>query len=155
MSLSDLEIKKLYSALMGYAYSLSKSQTLMHDLVHDTLIKQMDQNHSNLAFDNIKYWCMGVLRNRFNDIMKKKTEDQFNPEDLGGENYHDPASGVSAFSNLLYNDCMEQLKPEHRGVMLENVPSGKTTAEIAEDIGKPQNTILTWLTKQSFNLETV
>jgi len=58
-----------------------------------------------------------------------------------------PKGESNAFMRLLYNNCMERLKPEYREVMNENILGGKTTAEIAEDTGKPQNTILTWLTK--------
>jgi RNA polymerase sigma-70 factor, ECF subfamily len=147
MPLNDLETKKLYSSLMGYAYSICKNKTLSQDLVQDTFIKHLDQNHDNLAFDNIKFWCMRVLKNRFNDIMKKKGEIQFDPDIPEDQNYEDQSIGINAFSNLLYNRCMEQLKPEHQSIMLENVLAGKTTAEIAEDTGRPQNTILTWLTK--------
>ena len=121
--------------------------------MHDTFVKHLQQSHDNLAFENVKYWCMRFLKTGLTILRKKRGSiDPVMPED---ENYEDQSVGVNAFSNLLYNDCMEQLKPEHRGVMLENVLAGKTTAEIAEDIGKPQNTILTWLTKAKLQLGTV
>ena len=42
---------------------------------------------------------------------------------------------------------MEKLKQDHAEVMVMNIVKGMTTKVISEIVGKPQNTILTWLTK--------
>ena len=42
---------------------------------------------------------------------------------------------------------MEKIEPKHAEVMIMSVLKGMTTKVISEVLGKPQNTILTWLSK--------
>ena len=171
MPLDRQEIQKLYASLKGYAlWVCGNDNDLAEELIQHTIVKQLEQDHENLDFDNVKHWCKRVLKNRFIDMRRKHRESQFDAERPEDENFADesavrwrvglygkqvgksgfdimPKGESNAFMRLLYNNCMERLKPEYREVMNENILGGKTTAEIAEDTGKPQNTILTWLTK--------
>lgn len=171
MSLNRKQIQKLYAILIGYARWLcDHDEDLAQELVQHTVVKQLEQHHDNLDFDNVKHWCKRVLKNRFIDTLRKHRESQLDADRPEDESFADestvrwrvglygkqkgksgfdimPKGESNAFMRLLYSKCMEQLKPEHREIMTENILGGKTTAEIAEDTGKPQNTILTWLTK--------
>lgn len=171
MPLSREERKELYSVLMGYArYKTGNDHDLSQELVQHTVVKQLEQHHDNLDFVSIKYWCKRVLKNRFIDLTRKHREKQLDSEKPEDQDFADdsavrwrvglygkrkgksgfdimPDKGSNTFMNLLYNKCMDQLKPEHREVMIECILGGKKTAELSEDIGKSQNTILTWLTK--------
>jgi len=42
---------------------------------------------------------------------------------------------------------MKRLNSQHSEVMVMNILKGMTTKAISEILNKPQNTILTWLTK--------
>lgn len=154
MPLSDREKQKryakLYSNLKGYAKWCcgEKHRIYVDELVQHTIVKQMDQPHDDWEYDNVHRWCKRVLKNRFIDILRKHKEDPLDPENPEDVSLADESIGGSnAFMKLLYNKCMDQLKPEHREVMLECILGKQTAETLAKDTGRSKNTILTWLTK--------
>lgn len=147
MSLTRKDWDDLYPRLMGYAVSLCKSQTLAADLVSDTFIKAAENLDKGLEPVDLTAWCITVLKNRYLDTVKKKKESQLNPERPEDELLQDGSVGTDAFSRLLYNECMDQLKPIYREVIIKSIFGNMTAKIIAEAMNKPQNTILTWLSK--------
>ena len=81
------------------------------------------------------------------DLLKKKKEAQLDPTVPEDSNFKDESAGADIFSSILFSECMKQLNPQHAEVMILSIIKGKTTKIIAEILNKPQNTILTWLTK--------
>ena len=145
--LTSEDYKKLYPSLMAYATARCKNKSLAEDLVSQTMITAIEKLGEGLSVNDLTAWCVTVLRNKHLDLMRKKREQELdaeNPEDLMLQDSRGTGDG---FANLLLSECMTKLKPEHAELMVMNIVRGMTTKVISEIVGKPQNTILTWLTK--------
>ena len=70
--------ENLYPSLFGYAYSLTKNRSDAEDLVSETVLQCIQ---SNAEPDNIKAWCIRVLKNKFLSSKRKKTEELIEQDD--------------------------------------------------------------------------
>lgn len=147
MSFTLKEYKALYPQLLAYAISLCKDRNIAEDLVSETILKAVEAGENKAKIDNLSAWCVRVLRNKYIDKIRKKGEQQFDPEHPEDENISGSNLGADTFSNILFSECMQRIKPQIRNVLIMNVIEGITSKEIAllEDIS--QNTVLTWLAK--------
>lgn len=127
--------------------SRCKDSALADDLVSETLITAIEKLDEGLSVNDLTAWCITVLRNKHLDFVKKKKEQQLDSENPEDQTFEDSRGIGDGFTNLLFSECMKKLKQEHAEVMVMNIVKGMTTKIISEIIGKPQNTVLTWLTK--------
>ena len=147
MGLSAKDYKEIYPRLYAYAMSLCRNNSLAEDLVSQTIIAAVENLDAGIEVRDLTAWCVTVLRNRYLDFVKKKKEVQLNPVTPEDERAEDFSAGMDSFSNILFGECMEKIEPRHAEVMIMSVIKGMTTKVISEVLGKPQNTILTWLSK--------
>lgn len=158
-------MRVLWRPLYHFALSKCKDPDTAKDLTSQAILALVENVGSGLEIRDHEAWCVTVLKNKFKDHVKKKRESQFRdtmPEDENTD-WVSPAvkAGTSKVekvgpwgasfiqtdhSRILFSQCLEQLNPNHKDVMLMNLIKGLTTAAISEVLDKPQNTILTWLT---------
>ena len=151
MSISRQYYKEVYPRLKFYALSKCGDKTLADDLVSDTILRAIEKADENLTETELTYWCLRVLKNRFVDIKRKHTERQFDP--VVPEDETDALkTEQDGFANILYNQCMSKLDQTQKEVLILNLFEGLTTKLIAELLEKPQNTVLTWLSKAKSEL---
>ncbi len=161
------DFDELYPRLMATAMSKVKNRDIAQDLVGATLLAAVEHAKHGMTLDDLVPWCIVVLRNKYRDLQKKKfdriSDDAKSKSDPEYHKYipresqffeneeankrSDVALSEDPFSNLLFNDCMKQLNPDHAEVMMMNTIKSLTTKTIAEILGKPQGTVLSWLTK--------
>ena len=151
MPLSQEYYYKIYPKLKYYALSLSRDKTLAEDLVSDTILRALEKAEENLSEAELCNWCLRVLRNRLIDIKRKKTEQQFNPE-MPEDQGSALQTEQHGYTNILYSRCMSKLTDTQREVIILNLFEGQTARAISELLGKPQNTVLTWLSKAKSEL---
>lgn len=147
MSLTSKDFREIYPQLKAYAMSRCKNSALADDLVSETVITAIEKLDEGLSVNDLTAWCITVLRNKHLDFLKKKKEQQLDSENPEDQTLEDSRGIGDGFANLLFSECMKKLKQEHAEVMIMNIVRGMTTKIISEIIGKPQNTVLTWLTK--------
>ena len=147
MSLTTNDFREIYPQLKAYAMSRCKNSAIADDLVSETIITAIEKLSEGLSINDLTAWCVTVLRNKHLDFVKKKREQQLDAETPEDQTLEDSRGTGDGFTNLLFSECMEKLKQEHAEVMVMNIVKGMTTKVISEIVGKPQNTILTWLTK--------
>ena len=147
MGLSTEDYKSIYPRLFAYAVSRCRNEAVAEDLVSQTMITAVENLDAGLEVNDLTAWCVTVLRNKHLDYIKKKKESQLSPVMPEDQNTEDFAAGGEGFSNILFSECMKRLNSQHSEVMVMNILKGMTTKAISEILNKPQNTILTWLTK--------
>ena len=147
MGLSTEDYKSIYPRLFAYAMSRCRNEAVAEDLVSQTMITAVENLDAGLEVNDLTAWCVTVLRNKHLDFVKKKKESQLDPVMPEDQNAEDFSAGGDGFSNILFSECMNQLDERHAEVMVMNIIKGMTTRVISELLDKPQNTILTWLTK--------
>ena len=147
MGLSAKDYKSIYPRLFAYAMSRCRNEAVAEDLVSQTMITAVENLDAGLEVNDLTAWCVTVLRNKHLDYIKKKKESQLDPVMPEDQNTEDFNVGGDGFSNILFSECMKRLNSQHSEVMVMNILKGMTTKAISEILNKPQNTILTWLTK--------
>jgi RNA polymerase sigma-70 factor (ECF subfamily) len=147
MGLSTEDYKSIYPRLFAYAMSRCRNEAVAEDLVSQTMITAVENLDAGLEVNDLTAWCVTVLRNKHLDYIKKKKESQLDPVMPEDQNTEDFNAGGDGFSNILFSECMKRLNSQHSEVMVMNILKGMTTKAISEILNKPQNTILTWLTK--------
>ncbi len=147
MSAEERALSKLFPRLTAYAMSRCNDKALAKELVSQTLCSAAEQLSKGMEIRDIMAWCVTVLRNKHLDHIKKKKEDQLDSDNPEDHKLQSASIDQDPFSQLLYNECMKLLSENYREVLFQNLVEGETTASIAERISKPQNTVLTWLTK--------
>jgi RNA polymerase sigma-70 factor (ECF subfamily) len=147
MGLSTEDYKSIYPRLFAYAMSRCRNEAVAEDLVSQTMITAVENLDAGLEVNDLTAWCVTVLRNKHLDYIKKKKESQLDPVMPEDQNTEDSNAGGDGFSNILFSECMKRLNSQHSEVMVMNILKGMTTKAISEILNKPQNTILTWLTK--------
>lgn len=147
MGLSAKDYKSIYPRLFAYAMSRCRNEAVAEDLVSQTMITAVENLDAGLEVNDLTAWCVTVLRNKHLDYIKKKKESQLDPVMPEDQNTKDSNAGGDGFSNILFSECMKRLNSQHSEVMVMNILKGMTTKAISEILNKPQNTILTWLTK--------
>ena len=172
-ALIAIKIKEIYPRLMNYGVYLTKNRTEAEDLVQDTIKKVLEKKESWNDISNFTAWSITILRNRFLDKKKKKTETQLLPnQKLKGQNKKtnrknieqrndkdielDPGMADERLNQemiILFDECLKKLGEDRAELILMNAIQGMTTAAISKILKTSQNTILTWLTKAKFELK--
>ena len=133
--------KEIYPSLLGYALSLSKNKSDAEDLVSDTILQCVK---SETEPENIKYWCLTVLKNKFISSKRKKTEQLIEDDD---PYYNKLISAEDTTSLIQLQDCFEMLSQQMKQIVSMSVMRGIKAEEISQIIDKPIGTVLTWMSK--------
>jgi len=153
------KIKDLYPRLMNHAVYLTKDVTLAHDLVQDTVKKVLENKDTWNDIYNFVAWSQKIMKNRFIDMKRKKTEYQILPKnnsDDDGNEDNDPGlpdQSIDVNTKILFEECMKKLNKKSAEIVLMNLIANKTTAIISEILNINQNTVLNLLTKAKVQLK--
>ena len=147
MKLTRKDLINLYPKLFAFAVSLSRDKTIAEDLVNDTFVKIMEKLEDQLELKDLTAWSITVLRNQFLDRIRKKSELQLDLESNEEANLQDTSLGVDPFSQIIFSECWGKLTDNYQEVLRFSIFDGLTSKDIGQILDRPQNTVLTWLTK--------
>lgn len=139
-------IRVLYAehgkALLAYATRLTGDRLAAEDVVQETLIRAW--RHPEVVANpqgSLRGWLLTVARNivtdRFRARAARPTEVAESEATVPVQQDH--AQGVVESVVLL--DALDQLKPEHRDVLVEIYYRGRTASEAAGVLGIPEGTV--------------
>ena len=140
--------------------------TTIDDIVQNVLIILIRKiRKADEIIESYEAWSIGackkVIENTIDRAYKKKQDyllsDKFKKiKDTDG-NEVDPQNLIEegqfqdrsedGFGKTIKNMCLKKLNNDFRITIILNIFYGYTTKSISEELGKSQNTVLTWLTK--------
>ncbi|MEN0063897.1 MAG: RNA polymerase sigma factor [Myxococcota bacterium] len=130
-----------------YALALTHDRTQAEDLVHDAWIRV----HGRRQAVEPAY-LITTLRNLWIDLQRRRAVVPMVPLD------HEVAGRPLTEAALVAHDevghALGTLPEAEREVLFLNVVEGWTAREIAELVGRPRNTVLTWLARARHRLAT-
>ena len=160
------EISKLYPKLRAFAKYYSSWEKLgimdYEDIVQKSLLEMIKYiSKGDKIIENYEAFAVNAIKWTVKDALKKKKD--YNLEDLGS--FADTEKGeerssdeidyepqwqdrpLDGFGETLRDQCLDELKDEQRIVLIMNSFEGFTSEKISSVLEKPQNSVLTWLTK--------
>ena len=136
-------------ALRRYAATLLRDRQEVDDLVHDCLVRALDQLHSRRADADMRSWLFAILHNLFIDrVRQRRVRGTALPlDDLG-----DATPGVRAEQegHVQVKDivaAMERLPEQQRSVLLLVSVEDLSYAQVAQVLGIPIGTVMSRLAR--------
>lgn len=145
---ADRRMQELYEAHGGPLYRFILRLTLgerqaAEDLVQETLLRawrKRDELTADVA--TLRPWLFTVARRLAIDAIRAK---RARPPEVGVADMSDFTTGDDAIDRMLDTQvvrlAMQQLSPEHRGVLIEIYYRGRSVAEAATLLGIPEGTV--------------
>ncbi|TRO56020.1 sigma-70 family RNA polymerase sigma factor [Streptomyces sp. IB201691-2A2] len=139
-------IRTLYAehgwALLAYATRLTGDRAAGEDVVQETLIRAW--RHPEVVANphgSLRGWLITVARNIVTDRYRAKSArpTEVAESEASAPVHQDHADSV--VDSVVMMDKLDQLKPEHRAVLVEIYYRGRTAAEAAERLGIPEGTV--------------
>ena len=164
--ITEPEISKLYPKLRAFAKSYSSWNKLgimdYEDIVQKSLLEMIKYiSKGDKIIENYEAFAVNSIKWAVKDAFKKKKD--YKLEDLSsssdtkeGEERSSDETDYDAewqdrpqdgFEKTLRDQCLDELKDDQRIVLIMNSFVGFTTEKISSVLERPQNTVLTWLTK--------
>jgi RNA polymerase sigma-70 factor (ECF subfamily) len=143
---SDEElIRALYAehaaALLRYAMHLmSGDQQRAEDIVQETLLRAW-QHPEAIADRPARPWLFAVARNLAIDAYRARRARPHEVGEAALEMLPGSDDAERALESWAVADALRELRPEHRGVLLETYYRGKSVAEAAVALGIPTGTV--------------
>ncbi|WP_437107695.1 sigma-70 family RNA polymerase sigma factor [Streptomyces flaveolus] len=139
-------IRTLYAehgkALLAYATRLTGDRQAAEDVVQETLIRAW--RHPEVVANpqgSLRGWLMTVTRNIVTDRYRAKaarpTEVAETESTVAVQQDHAEA----VVNSVVLMDALDQLKSEHRDVLVEIYYRGRTASEAAGRLGIPEGTV--------------
>ena len=164
--ITEQEIAKLYPKLRAFAKSYSSWNQIGYldyeDIVQKSLLEMIKYiSKGDKIIESYEAFAVNSIKWTVKDAFKKKkdyklgdlgssTDNEEDEERSSDETNYDakwqdqPSDG---FEKTLHDECLDELKDDQRIVLIMNSFVGFTTDKISSVLERPQNTILTWLTK--------
>lgn len=145
---SEALIRMLYDehgpALWRYALRLTGDRSRAEDVVQETLLRAWQ--HPEVVDDSersARAWLFTVARNM---IIDERRSSRYRHEvatldTAGTVERAAPEETNTALDRLLIGDAMAQLSAEHRAVIHRSYYLGRSTSQIAEDLGIAEGTV--------------
>jgi RNA polymerase sigma factor (sigma-70 family) len=136
-------------ALRRYAYALLRDRQEVDDLVHDCLVRALDQLHTRREDGDMRAWMFSILHNLFiSQARRLKTRGRMESLD----NVHDSAASMRASQDdhMEGRDLMRALDclpVEQRTVLLLVSVEDLSYAAAARVIGVPVGTVMSRLSR--------
>ncbi|HJS84099.1 MAG TPA: sigma-70 family RNA polymerase sigma factor [Acetobacteraceae bacterium] len=136
-------------ALRRYAATLLRDRQEVDDLVHDCLVRALDQIHTRRAGADMRAWLFAIMHNLFVDRLRqrKRRGAPLPAEELGnaapstraGQEEHVHAADIIS--------AMQLLPEEQRSVLLLVSVEDLSYAEVAQVLGIPIGTVMSRLAR--------
>jgi len=136
-------------ALRRYASTLLRDRQEVDDLVHDCLLRALDQMHTRREDADMRAWLFAIMHNLFvSRLRKKKVRGHAVPI----EEVADAALGVRATQedHVQARDVMlilDRLPEEQRSVLLLVTVEDLSYAQVAQVLGIPIGTVMSRLAR--------
>ncbi len=140
-------IRHLYEqhgdALYRYARSRLDDQRDAEEVVQEALVRAWRHGATyDPAKGSERAWLFGITRNLVADRRRPRRLHLVPVEDTGA---YDTAANDGDLDRVveasLVADALDRLTPDHRAVVVAAYFGGRTTAQIAEELGVPQGTV--------------
>ncbi|MEU9954850.1 sigma-70 family RNA polymerase sigma factor [Streptomyces sp. NPDC050982] len=139
-------IRTLYAehgkALLAYATRLTGDRASAEDVVQETLIRAW--RHPEVIANpqgSLRGWLLTVARNIVTDRYRAKAA---RPNEVAETETVTPVHrdhSEEVVDSVVMMDALNQLKPEHRDVLVEIYYRGRTASEAAGRLGIPEGTV--------------
>ena len=145
---------KLYAAtrakLYGVVLRILRRSDLADEVIQETYVKiWMNAGQFNPALASPITWMVAIARNRAIDLVRKKTDVSIEEVPEAMEMAADTPDPLAAreFNEELKRllGCIGRLDSERRKLVLLAYYNGSSREQLAQQLGKPVNTIKTWL----------
>ncbi|MER5359063.1 sigma-70 family RNA polymerase sigma factor [Streptomyces sp. NPDC002785] len=131
--------------LFGFAFKALEDRQLAEDVVQETFIRAW---RSPRGFDpdqgSLRTWLFAIARNSVADAMRRRKV----REGPGLSSWDVVSESSSAFDGvdqlldrIQLGEALERLSPQHREAVVEVYFSGRTCAELGEELGIPASTM--------------
>jgi RNA polymerase sigma-70 factor (ECF subfamily) len=129
-------------ALLAYATRLTGDRAMAEDVVQETLVRVW--KHPDVLVNgrgSVRGWLLTVVRNIVIDRARARSSrpPEVTDDEIVAPVAPDHAGGV--VDSLTVLGALEQLSPEHRGVLAHLYFAGRTLDETAQVLGVPPGTV--------------
>ncbi|MBS0562062.1 MAG: sigma-70 family RNA polymerase sigma factor [Proteobacteria bacterium] len=143
------EIEACIPALRRYAAALLRDRQEVDDLVHDCLVRALDQLHTWRQDSNLRAWLFSILHNLFVSRLRKNKV-RGTPEPL--DNLPDGVAGMPPRQDLHMESrdlmrALDALPVEQRTVLLLVALEDLSYADAARVTGVPIGTVMSRLSR--------
>jgi RNA polymerase sigma factor (sigma-70 family) len=142
------ELWKLYRPLMSQALSRCEyNQSDAQDLVQAVMLKCLENEDKFKKGTNLFSWTVTVLKNHKIDLLRKKSPDIVDPDDLVKLSERSQVTeDTDPVLKLSIERCLGKLTDTRRSVLILNT-QGQTAKEISDLLGSSINTVLSHLAR--------
>lgn len=127
--------------LSGQAYVLTGSRETAQDLTHEAFLRAWRHWHRISDYEDPEAWTRRVLHNLCIDSWRKSRPNVHKVPDPV------PASVEIPTHHLQLAEAMRSLTGQQARALLLHDGLGMTIAETARDLGVPEGTVTSWLTR--------
>jgi RNA polymerase sigma-70 factor, ECF subfamily len=136
-------------ALRRYARSLLRDRQEVDDLVHDCLVRALDQLHTRRDDGDLRAWLFAIMHNLFISRARRNKAwsrtvslEEVNQDDLG---MRATQEGHVQARDLLR--ALDELSEEQRSVLLLVTVEDLSYAQVAQVLGIPIGTVMSRLSR--------
>ena len=72
------DIMKIYPRLKAYSISLTRDKTFAEEVLHDVIIKMLEKPDKFVSYNSLISVAIISIKNRYIDLIRKKSPNQFN-----------------------------------------------------------------------------
>jgi RNA polymerase sigma-70 factor, ECF subfamily len=136
-------------ALRRYARSLLRDRQEVDDLVHDCLVRALDQLHTRREDGDLRAWMFAIMHNLFvSRARRNKARSQ--TVSLEEVNQDDLATRATQEGHMQTHDllrALDSLSEEQRSVLLLVTVEDLSYAQVAQVLGIPIGTVMSRLSR--------
>lgn len=146
------EVMSHYARLLKFAQRLTKNTEAANDLLHDTVIRALEQEHHYQQGSNLFSWMSKIMFNLFVIRYRraKKFETQYDPEPYIAAAQIAPSQETTCDFNTTLSRIGKL--PEHQRNALIGHVQGEAYNEIATRLGIPVGTVRSRIHRARKNL---
>jgi RNA polymerase sigma-70 factor (ECF subfamily) len=130
-----------WARLQGQAYVLTGSPELAQDLTQEAMLRAWTHWNRIAGYDSPERWTRRVLHNLCIQSWRKSQVLRFgSPREI-------PTTPDMAEDHVLLAEAMRQLPGDQARALLLHDGLGMTVAETARELGVPEGTVKSWLSR--------
>jgi RNA polymerase sigma-70 factor, ECF subfamily len=136
-------------ALRRYARSLLRDRQEVDDLVHDCLVRALDQLHTRRDDGDLRAWLFAIMHNLFVS-RARRNKARSRTVSLEEVNQDDLASRATQDGHMQARDllrALDGLSEEQRSVLLLVTVEDLSYAQVAQVLGIPIGTVMSRLSR--------
>jgi RNA polymerase sigma-70 factor (ECF subfamily) len=152
--------RALYDAqsarLHGLALRITRDHGLAADATHDAFVQVWNQA---VRFDPARgaagAWLTSIVRYRALDITRRRVREKpgYEPPEQPDESPDALAQLVTSAQGAALRNCLEELEPDRRSLLMNAYAEGLSHSELAEKTGTPLGTIKSWIRRSLASLK--